>query len=366
MPVEFVEDTERDGNRGVAPATVRKSRRTGGGRRTMQGMTPGTHARAGWTVPQVILAGLILLMVTALAPLFFADLFVTVNQLLAPWFGWWAWTVPLATEASFVTLYLLGVLLVLRRKPARWLAWAPYPFAAASLWLNIAAARGAVPAMVAHAVLVVAFFTPLLAVKAAVRSLSATEDELKLARALADARQYAMDLLRDRKGAAWRWRPSVGSLLRRQVLTGRLPAAVTLAVGESLAAYGQPWEPAVREWVLGAEGLALSEQAERDARSAAESILRSAPEPAPAAAIEAAAGPVSRARPGRDPAALPKLTAKRARGMSPGELVPYAAALLADVPDPSLRRAMSELHAGKEKAAEALRLARKERLALAR
>lgn len=207
------------------------------------------HTAKGWTVPQVALAAVVVVTVAALAPLFFADLFVTVNHLLGPSFGWWAWTVPLATEVSFVVLYLLAVLLMLRGKPGRGLAWVPYLFAAASLWLNVAAAHGDHAAMVGHAVMVAAFFAPILAAKAAVRSLSVSDEDMALRRAMADARRYAIDLLHAELG--WRWRATAPRLMRRQVVTGRLPHAVTAAVRESLtSAYADPWESVLEAWVV--------------------------------------------------------------------------------------------------------------------
>src|SRR5215469_6137252 len=118
----------------------------------MPGMTA-KHAR-GWTIPQIMLAVTAAVLSVGLAPLFFGAIFTTVNTMLMPSLGWWAWAVPVATEAGFVILYLLDVLLELRGKPMGWLKWAPYPFAAASLWLNVAAAHGNRTAMVGHAALV--------------------------------------------------------------------------------------------------------------------------------------------------------------------------------------------------------------------
>jgi hypothetical protein len=205
--------------------------------------------RKGWTIPQLILAGAALVLTVGLMPLFFGALFTTVNTMLMPSLGWWAWAVPVATEAGFVILYLLDILLELRRKPMGWLKWAPYPFAAASLWLNVAAAHGDRTAMVGHAALVAAFFVPLIAAKAAVKSLSVSEEDVARRRALADARRYAIDVLRANLG--WRWRATAPALMRRQVITGRLPHAVTAAVRESLAsAYAEPWEPVLEKWVV--------------------------------------------------------------------------------------------------------------------
>lgn len=217
--------------RGVIPL-VRRPRHTGGQR------------RASWPA----LRAVIITLAAMLAPVFFLDMFLTVTRLLGPSFHGWAWTVPAATEGSFTVLYLLDLYLQHLGKPMGWLRWAPYPFAAASLFLNVYASWGSLPAMTGHAVVTVAFFLPLLAAEAAVRSLSVSEETVALAAEMADARRYALDLVRDRKGV-W-WRLKVPSLLKRQILHSRPPAAVTTAVRDGLQFGGAAkWEPAVEEWV---------------------------------------------------------------------------------------------------------------------
>lgn len=195
-----------------------------------------------------------------------------------------------------------------------------------------------------------------------------TEEEVRLARATADARRYAIDLCRSLRGPAWRWR--IPSLLRINIARSRFPDEVAEDIARCVRlGKSTGWQQAVRGWVTGPDGLNLQAQAERDATRAAESIRQNAPEPAPQIAAETVPEPaprtVSQVRPERVPAALPKLTAKRARDMSPSELVPWAAALLEDVPDVSVRRASAALHVGAPKATEALRLARKDRLHVA-
>jgi hypothetical protein len=191
---------------------------------------------------QYRLAVTIIVIAGSLAPVFFAVMFESVVRLLEPSF-WWAWAVPVATEASFVILFLLDVLLEWCGKPMGWLHWAPYPFAAASLWLNVYSAKGDTAAMVGHGVVTVAFFLPLLAAKAAVRKLSVSEEDVRLATEKASARRYAMDLVRAQKGMLWRLR--IPSLLRTQIVRGRFPAAVTEAVKDGAA----KWEPAVEQLV---------------------------------------------------------------------------------------------------------------------
>lgn len=184
----------------------------------------------------------------ALAPVFFLDMFRTVTGLLGASGFPDAWTVPAATEGAFVFLYLLGLWLQRKGKPKTWLRWAPYPFAAASLFLNVYAAHGHIAPMVGHASVTIAFFLPVLAAEAAVHSLAVTDDEVKLTAELADARRYALDFVRDQKGIFWRLR--VPSLLRRQIARSRPPAAVIAAVREGVTEGGAAkWETTVEEWV---------------------------------------------------------------------------------------------------------------------
>ena len=223
----------------------------------------------------------IVILAALLAPVFFLDMFVTVVHLMRPSFGRLAWTVPAATEGSFVVLYLLDLLLQWAGKPMGWLRLAPYPFAAASLLLNVYAYLGDVPAMVGHAGVTVAFFLPLLAGEAAVRSLSVSEDDIRQRAEHSAARRYAMDLVRDQKGICWRWR--IPSLLRTRIVRGRFPAHVTAAVkdGAQFGGAGK-WEAAVEKMVTDAltQGVRMTATVERQERQ----IKRQAdaPEIAPA------------------------------------------------------------------------------------
>lgn len=194
----------------------------------------------GWRA----LARLVVMAGVLLAPVFFIVMFITVVHLLRSSFGWWAWTVPAATEGSFVFLYLLDVLLAWAGKPMGWLRWVPYPFAVVSLLLNVWAYWHNTPDLVGHAVVTCAFFVPLIAAERAVRSLAVSDDAVKLSAEAEAACRYARDLLRDRKGRLWRW--DVPSLLKLQVLNGRLPADVT----KTLPGGPASWEPAVRAFVI--------------------------------------------------------------------------------------------------------------------
>jgi hypothetical protein len=186
-----------------------------------------------------------------LAPVFFTDMFRTVTQLLGHSFHGVAWTVPAATEGSFIFLYGLDIYLLAAGKPMGWLRFAPYPFAAVSLVLNVYSSFGDVPGMLGHAVVTVAFFLPLLAGESAVKSLAVTDDAVALSHEMAAARQYAIDLARDQKGWRWRWR--VPSLLRSRILAGRMPSDVTDAVRQGASSGGAAkWEAAVEKMVTDA------------------------------------------------------------------------------------------------------------------
>lgn len=270
----------------------------------MPDMPDPKHARPrGW----VRLCRFVIVGAVILSPVFFIVMYLSVTDLVRPSFHDWAWAVPVATEGCFTLLYCLDLLLTWAGKPMGWLRLTPYPFAAASLWLNIYSAHGDLPGMVGHGVVTVAFFLPLIAGEAAVRRLAVSEDEAKLSLAMADARQHAIDLCRDAKGTWWRQR--IPSLLRRQILSGRLPdevrSDVTLKVG---AGRTSGWEDTVRTWVF--RELAITVTAQVASRKAVASITSegateppSAPpaEQAPEAPAEPAPEAPSKARP-RTPA----------------------------------------------------------------
>src|SRR5216684_3769831 len=242
----------------------------------------------GWHV----LKCLIITATVLLAPVFFIVMFLTVNRLLRPSFGHWAWTVPVATEACFVIAYLLGILLEWAGKPMEWLRFVPWLFAAASLVLNVWASIGAVPGMIGHAVVTVAFFLPLIAGEAAVRSLARSEEDVKLTAEMADARRYALDLVRDRKGLLWRFR--VPSLLRTQILRSRPPAAVVSAVQDGARFGGAAkWEAAVEAWIAGrlTQGDKMAVTVERQRRAIQETVQPPAATPSPRQSARQAATP---------------------------------------------------------------------------
>ena len=273
------------------------------------------------TTGQRWLAAVIAAIAVADTPLFFIVMFSTVNGLLGSSFDGWAWTVPVATEASFTLLYLLELLLEWLARPRRVLRAAPYLFAAASLALNVLGAHGQVPAVVGHAAVTLAFFVPLLVIKAAIRALLVPAEIQARGQALSDARAYAHDILRSALGLFWRWRAPV--LLRRQLRSGRLPAAVMTAVESCDAAR---WERSVETWIMAAVVLperfrtvlaaARAEVSQGAPASASQSVLAgtsggtgSAPAGAPADASGTA--------PGNAPQGAPEST-PAVRGVTPG------------------------------------------------
>jgi hypothetical protein len=328
---------------------------------TMTGM--GKHSKL--TRGQHILAAFIVILAAALTPVFFTVMFVSVTHLLTGSFGAWAWTVPVATEISFTLLYLLYLLLVWLGRAPGWLWLAPFPFAAASLWLNVYSARGNLPGMVGHGVVTVAFFIPLLALKSAVRRLSVSDEERLRSAAVEDAIAHARDILRA-ADPWWRFRAPV--LLRRQIRSRRLPAAVADAISEGVMFGGAAkWEPAVEEWIT--RSLVLPEGVSAQLAAAREAASRSMPQAEPVACPEPTPGPVPepalRPRPKRAPEHAPKvalkLTAAKSRSMPAERVAEHVSAMLEEYGDVSLNRVKTDLSVGTEKAQRALEIARRNR-----
>jgi hypothetical protein len=249
------------------------------------------HARltAGqqWLAAGYVIFGL------ALTPISFIVMLLTVQKLLAPTLGFWAWSVPVGTEAGFIGLFCADLLLEWKHRPLRVLRLAPYLFAAISLALNVIAARGVVSGILGHAVLPLVFFGYILVAEAVVRRLSVTEDERALEVAMADALAHARDLARDRLGVFWRLR--CPSLLSRQIRSGRATAAVRDAAASGVQA---DLEAEVGRWV--AAGLAVTAKAEVTAEMARQEITRTpaaapAAEHLPKALPEVSAAPVPKA-----------------------------------------------------------------------
>lgn len=322
----------------------------------MNGMT------SALTRGQKRLALIIIILAALDMPVFFSVMWRTVTALVAPSFGWQAWTVPLATELTFTVMFLLAVLFEWCRIPARWLWLAPFPFAAASFALNVAGAHGSITGAIGHGVVTLAFFLPLLVAKTAVRRLLVTDEERARALALADAQAHARDMLRSALGFWWHFRAPVR--LRRQLRSGRLPAKVLEAVDQGARFGGATvWEPAVEAWI--ASAVTLPERAREQVRAARQAVPAPALEPAASEPETAPADPVQahpRARSARVSRPALKLTAARSRGMSADRLAEHVSAMLDAYGDGvSVNRVKADLSVGNGKAKAALEIARRDR-----
>ena len=328
------------------------------------------HARTDWTLPQAILGITCGLLGVIIAVLGFIDIYLTITHLLHPVWGDWSWTVIVLGEGSFAGAYLGWLLLTLRDKPPRavrvFLAAYLTAFAAGSFALNLYAGRGSMPGVVSHAIVVAAFFGYLIFMKVLVKRLSADPAARVLEVALADARQHAIDLCRDRKGIAWRWR--IPSLLRRQIVSGRLPdevrsdVAVKVSVGRTSG-----WEATIRDWVFRELNVSVTvAHADAKARADIARDLASTTAPdVPADVPETMPQTRPQARPEARSGPALKLAAARSRSMGPGELEPHVTAMLEEYGDVSQARVKRDLHVSTEKAAEALRLAKRSRTVVA-
>jgi hypothetical protein len=258
-----------------------------------ENVVPGTEAEAValpapvahrvLSAGQRLLAVLAVALELALAPVFFIVMFVTVNNLLGPSFGFWAWTVPVATELTFALLLVLAILFEWMRRPVPALWKLPYLFAGLSSFMNVWAGKGSVAGIAGHLAVTAAFFVPLGFAKTTVKKLIVTPAERQRAQAIADARAHATDVLRSALGPFWRQRTPL--LLRRQIRSGRLPAAVMAAVETADAAR---WEPAVQAWITAAVTLPGRVAEALRAASAPLAVTPSevAPEPLPGGAPE--------------------------------------------------------------------------------
>lgn len=297
-----------------------------GGGASMNGMT--SHSKpetprhgAPWTNLSRLLAVTAATVAIGITPLFFASLFITVRDLLAASrYGAWPWIVPLASEGCFLALFLMDVVLVLRRKPRGRLRFAPYLFAVGSLVLNFLAGHGDVAATAGHVMVTLAFFVTVIEGEEAVRKLALADRDARIAEMMADVRRYAIDVVRDRRGRCWRWRVPV--LLRRDITSGRLSDEIRQAV-ESAVSEGRSsgWRQPVLEWV--ARELRLSDEADAAEARVTVAMARSAAESASASASVASAAVPPVVPPPAAPVVTPKTTPEVAA--KPRRLVPARA-----------------------------------------
>jgi hypothetical protein len=334
--------------------------------------SPAEPKRRSFTLSrgQKTLAVAILVLALAVTPVFFLVMFLTVNGMLGPYFDGWAWTVPVATETTFLLLFLLAVFMEWVRKPKKLLWVAPLPFGAMSVFLNVWASHDSVPGMMGHLAVTLAFFIPVMFAKSAVRSLLVTDEERARTVALADAQAHARDMLRS--GLGIRWRAKAPMMLRRQLRSGRLPARVLEAVNTGQAT---AWEDAVETWIAAAVTLPERTRAVLDAAraeasrsmpaSTPETPAEPAPEPVPEPAPDTpAAVPEARPRASAKRVSKPalKLTAARSRSMSPAELAANVEAMLdANGGTVSVNKIKADLSVGTDKAKTALEIAQRNR-----
>ena len=330
------------------------------------------HA-ARWTAVQATLAVTAAVVAVVITPLFFASLFTTVWDLLkTSHYGSGPWIVPLACEGVFMILFLMDVVLVLRHKPRGRLRSAPYLFAAGSLVLNFLAGRGYVAATAGHVMVTLAFFVMVIEGEEAIRKLAVADRDARAADMMADARRYAIDVVRDRRGRLWRWKVPV--LLRRDIRTGRLCDEVRASV-ELAVSIGRTsgWRQPVLDWVT--RELRLTDEAEAADRKALEKITRKSSEATAqdtpgetsgdASPDDSQNGPQKGAETTAQdsPEALPRLTAAKAKTMTPAQLAPYVEALMDEHGKVPVSRVMDRCHVGQPKAKlaveEAARLRRR-------
>lgn len=327
------------------------------------------HAREGWTIPQLALAGVYVLLCPLIGFFAFVEIYQNVTHLVHPWFGDWAWIVPFSAEGMFTALYAGWVLLELRDDPPRRVGLILAAFLTAcglaSYTLNVWTAHGIIPDALAHASVVTAFFGVLLFGKVLVHRLKVTAAERAMETAMADARQYAIDLCRSVRGIFWRWR--IPSLLRRQIITGRLPDEVREAIGLQVRmSRTSGWNEAVRKWVfaelrIDLVAAAADQEAVREiARSTSPSVSETTPETRPQDAQDASRDRLQDRPPARSGPVL-KLSARASRDMSPDDLAEHVLAMMEEYGTVTVARVKRDLHVGAEKASEALRLAKQKR-----
>ena len=246
----------------------------------------GARERQTWTGLESVLAASCTLLAVAILVLGFTAIYITIVPLLQQWWHWFAPLYLVLGEGSFALAFLGWMLLEMRDRLARrtrmvltaYLA----VFAAASLTLMVYASAGSFPDLVSHIGGCAAFFGGGVLAKVLVQRLAKDPEARAREQAADDARQYAIDLLRDRKGVAWRLR--VPSLLRRQVATGRLPSAVTAATAGGAA----EWELAVETWIVRSLTRGVKVAADEH-RERAVITASSSPSPSPSAEPSAVA-----------------------------------------------------------------------------
>lgn len=363
---------------------------------------PDTETRP-LTWPQRLFCALLGLVSACIIVPAFYEIFETATSLLRPYMHRTDWIVPVSAEVAFMALFGWGILLAWRKVadvPVRVAGMAL--LITGSVALQAYAGRSAFPDLIGHLVVVGAFFVVSLTVKAVtvrLRGGKTRGDRLGLGEWLASparaaglwrwknawaessaaaARQRYLVLLYviavaqaalaqedERAGrprrSTFRWRRRLPVTLRYELSTGLLPAAIAAgAEGWQEAAEAHVWRQlsplasqhaaAEPEPVLQAPAPAVPEALPR---GASEAVPEAVAAPRPRAASEARTGPAL------------KLPASKSRSMSAADLEPHVSAMLEAYGTVPEARVKKDLHVGTEKAREALRLARKNRMASA-
>jgi Protein of unknown function (DUF2637) len=275
---------------------------------------------------------------------------------MVPFFGSIAWIVPIGVDLGIVILILVGILLEWLAMPMPGLRIIAGFFMGCTMWLNAVAAHGSPAGIIGHLSLPVLFIACVEAVRHAVRRRSGlaagtVREGVPLARwALSPVPTFLLW----RRMVLWQ-ETSYLKALDREQLRRRTLASLR-------AAYGRDWREKADQsvvWQLSrgidVEGAAdttrkaLPAPSMAPVPSTAPSVAESAPETAPKARPQARSGPALKLAPGKS------------RSMTAGELVPHVSAMLEEYGTVSQARVKRDLHVSTEKAAEALRLAKRSR-----
>jgi Protein of unknown function (DUF2637) len=114
---------------------------------------------AGKPATTRIAAAFIAPLVCALGVLGGIGSFTTIRHLANPWFGTLAWIVPVGIDLGITALLAWDLLAEYAGFPGPVLRWTAWAFIAATVYLNITAARGDVTAAVMHAAMPALFVT---------------------------------------------------------------------------------------------------------------------------------------------------------------------------------------------------------------
>ena len=134
-------------------------------------MTPAKKHRSpdDLTAGQRWLSGVSAFLMICLAALAFRGMFSSVRDLMIPFLGHLAWIVPIGTDLGIMIMVLLGVLFEWLSMPMPALRIVAGTFMGVTMWLNAAAARGAVTGIVGHLALPLLFIASVEAARHFVR-----------------------------------------------------------------------------------------------------------------------------------------------------------------------------------------------------